>query len=114
MPHSDVFISNGGYGGVMQSICHKLPMVLAGIHEGKNEICARVGYFKLGINLRTEKPSSSKIAQAVATVLQNTDYQQNVERLSAEFSSYNPLTLCQSFIERMPAINKQLSSTTLS
>jgi UDP:flavonoid glycosyltransferase YjiC (YdhE family) len=114
MPRADVFISNGGYGGVMQSICHKLPMVLAGIHEGKNEICARVGYFKLGINLRTEKPSSSKIAQAVATVLQNTDYQQNVERLSAEFSSYNPLTLCQSFIERMPAINKQLSSTTLS
>lgn len=114
MPHADVFISNGGYGGVMQSICNKLPMVLAGIHEGKNEICARVGYFKLGINLRTEKPSSSKIKQAVATVLHNPAYKENVERLSAEFSAYHPLTLCESFIERLPAIKQQLSPSLLS
>lgn len=45
----------------MQSIVNKLPMVVAGIHEGKNEICARVGYFKLGINLRTENPKPEKI-----------------------------------------------------
>jgi UDP:flavonoid glycosyltransferase YjiC (YdhE family) len=46
MPYADVYISNGGYGGVLLGIKHNLPMVVAGVHEGKNEICARVGYFK--------------------------------------------------------------------
>ncbi len=35
MPFAHVFISNGGYGGVMQSIVNKLPMVVAGIHDSK-------------------------------------------------------------------------------
>ena len=54
MPYCDVYITNGGYGGVLLGIEHQLPMVVAGVHEGKNEIAARVGYFKLGINLNTE------------------------------------------------------------
>lgn len=102
MPHTDVFISNGGFGGVMQSICNKVPMVVAGIHEGKNEICARVGYFKLGINLRTEKPSSKKIKQAVAAVLKGKEYHKSVERLANEFSKYNPLSLSEAFISELP------------
>lgn len=51
MPYADVYITNGGYGGVMLGIENKLPLVVAGVHEGKNEICARIGYFKYGINL---------------------------------------------------------------
>ncbi|MES2851014.1 MAG: glycosyltransferase, partial [Bacteroidota bacterium] len=59
MPYTDVYITNGGYGGVMLGIENKLPMVVAGVHEGKNEICARIGYFKYGINLKTETPLPS-------------------------------------------------------
>jgi MGT family glycosyltransferase len=102
MPFADAFISNGGYGGVMQSITNKLPMVVAGVHEGKNEICARVGYFKLGINLRTENPGPEKIKRAVQEVLDNPVYQKNVEKLSAEFSRYNPYRLCEQFINALP------------
>ena len=102
MPFADVFISNGGYGGVMQSITNKLPMVVAGVHEGKNEICARVGYFKLGINLRTERPGPEKIKRAVQEVLDNPVYQKNVEKLSAEFTRYNPYRLCEQFINELP------------
>ncbi|MEO8406423.1 MAG: glycosyltransferase, partial [Chitinophagaceae bacterium] len=53
MPYADVYITNGGYGGVMLGIENELPQVVAGIHEGKNEINARIGYFKLGVNLKT-------------------------------------------------------------
>ena len=56
MPKCDVYVTNGGYGGVLLSIDHALPMVCAGINEGKNEICTRIGYFKIGINLKTETP----------------------------------------------------------
>jgi len=102
MPFADVFISNGGYGGVMQSIKNKLPMVVAGIHEGKNEICARVGYFKLGINMRTEHPKPGKIKRAVSEILNNPFYQKNVEGLSKEFSEYDPSALCEKFINALP------------
>jgi len=102
MPFADVFISNGGYGGVMQSINNKLPMLVAGIHEGKNEICARVGFFKLGINMRTERPKPERIKRAVNEILNNPLYQKNVERLSKEFSEYDPLALCEKFINALP------------
>lgn len=103
MPFADVFVSNGGYGGVQFSISNKLPMVVAGIHEGKNEICARVGYFKMGINLRTEKPGPEKIKKAVQEIWGNNLYQKNVETLAAEFSQYNPMELCEQYISRLQA-----------
>ena len=33
MPLADVYVTNGGYGGVLLSIQHKLPMVVSGVHE---------------------------------------------------------------------------------
>lgn len=90
MPYANVYITNGGYGGVMLGIENKLPMVVAGVHEGKNEICARVGYFNLGINLVTEKPTPVQIKNAVGKILANPMYRANVEKLSKEFNLYNP------------------------
>ena len=97
MPYTDVYITNGGYGGVMMSIENKLPMVVAGVHEGKNEICARVGYFKCGINLKTELPIVKQLQGAVHEVLNNPEYKQNVEKLSDEFSKYNPDQLFEKY-----------------
>lgn len=98
MPYADVFVSNGGFGGVMYSICNELPMVAAGIHEGKNEICTRVGYFRLGINLKTERPGIGKIKAAVEKILSDESYAQNVKALSIKFASYNPTALCEKFV----------------
>ena len=106
MPYADVFISNGGYGGVLQSISHKLPMVVGGIYEGKNEICARVGYFKLGINLRTDHPKPEKIRKAVAEVIKNPLYQKNVAICADEFSQYDPARLFARFIQDLPPLVK--------
>lgn len=94
MPHADVYITNGGYGGVMLGIENKLPMVVAGVHEGKNEINARIGYFNLGINLGTEKPTPGQMKIAVEKVLAGNSYKMNVETLSREFSQYDPYALC--------------------
>src|SRR4030095_6122592 len=65
MPLCDAYVTNGGDGGVLMGIQNKLPLVVAGVHEGKNEINARIGYFKLGIDLKTEKPSPSQIREGV-------------------------------------------------
>ncbi|MFT3932546.1 MAG: glycosyltransferase [Chitinophagaceae bacterium] len=101
MPYADAYITNGGYGGVMMGIENNLPLVVAGIHEGKNEICARVGYFKLGINLKTEKPLPTQLADAVNEVISNPLYKQNVRKLSKEFDAYQPTELCARYIAQL-------------
>lgn len=98
MPRTDLYITNGGYGGTLIAIDHALPMVAAGINEGKNEICARIGYFKLGINLNTEKPSSEKIKKAVTEIFTNPVYKQNAEKLRDEFRSYDSAKLSADLI----------------
>jgi UDP:flavonoid glycosyltransferase YjiC (YdhE family) len=101
MPACDVYVSNGGYGGVLLSVQNKLPMVVAGVHEGKNEINARVGYFKLGINLRTEKPSPSQIKTNVEIVLRDAIYKDNVNKLAEEFEQYNPAWRSESYVNEL-------------
>lgn len=98
MPYANVFVTNGGYSGVLMSIQHKLPMVAAGTYNGRNEICARIGYFKYGINLGTETPHAKQIREAVEDVMQKAFYSRNVTRLSQEFASYNPNLLSASYI----------------
>lgn len=98
MKHADVYVTNGGYGGVLLSIQNRLPMVVGGVHEGKNEINARIGYFDLGINLKTEKPSVPQLKQAVETVLRNKSYAANVARLSDEFNRYSTAALCERYV----------------
>lgn len=93
MPYTDVYITNGGYGGVMLGIENKLPLVVAGVHEGKNEINARVGYFKLGVNLKTEKPTPQQIRKAVEEVIKQPHYKENAINLSKEFTQYDPASL---------------------
>lgn len=101
MPYADVYITNGGYGGVMLGIEYQLPLVVAGVHEGKNEINARIGYFKLGINLNTEKPKAEKIRQAVVTLLKDKQYKENVTVLQKEFMQYDPANLCAGYLKEV-------------
>ena len=98
MPYAHAYVTNGGYGGVMLGIQNRLPLVVAGVHEGKNEICARIGYFKYGINLQTETPLPSQIREAVNEVISNKLYQQNINRLAEEFNRYQPNELCSKYV----------------
>jgi UDP:flavonoid glycosyltransferase YjiC (YdhE family) len=98
MPYAHAYITNGGYGGVMLGIENELPLVVAGIHEGKNEICARVGYFNLGINLKTERPAPLQIRHAVEKVIGNAMYKKNVTKLSHEFARYKPNELTLGYV----------------
>ena len=105
MPYADVYITNGGYGGVMLGIQNKLPLVVAGVHEGKNEINARVGYFRLGVNLKTEKPTPQQVYNAVLKVFNDKSFEENVLELSKEFSEYNPEKLCAQYVSELLGVN---------
>jgi UDP:flavonoid glycosyltransferase YjiC (YdhE family) len=108
MPYADVYITNGGYGGVMLGIENQLPLVVAGVHEGKNEINARIGYFELGVNLGTEFPKPLQMKKAVEAVLKNEKYKQNVVKLGKEFSDYNPNELFTGYLNEILQKNSKV------
>ncbi|HMC84111.1 MAG TPA: nucleotide disphospho-sugar-binding domain-containing protein, partial [Chitinophagaceae bacterium] len=104
MPYAHVFVTNGGFGGVLQSVQYQLPMVAAGIHEGKNEICSRVGYFKYGINLKTETPKAIQIKKAVEEILNNNTCKTNITRLAKEFETYPVYDLFTRYVQEAISI----------
>ena len=42
MPHVDVMVTNGGYGGIHFALTHGVPLVVGGQSEDKAETCARI------------------------------------------------------------------------
>jgi len=101
MPYASAYITNGGYGGTILSIQNRLPLVAAGVHEGKNEVCARIGYFKIGIDLKTEKPGAKAIYDAVQEILQNRIYKNNIVNLAEDLKSYDSLALSLKYIREL-------------
>ncbi len=88
MPYASVYVTNGGYGGVMLALQHKLPIVVAGVHEGKDDIAARVHFNGVGIDLKTETPKAGQLRRAVTAVLSDSSYRRRAARLSEEFRKY--------------------------
>jgi len=101
MPYAHVYVTNGGYGGVMESLKYKLPMVTAGVFEGKSELCARVGYFNYGIDLKTETPDVESIKKAVNSVLSDNLYRENAKRISTEFEKTHAEELSSKYINEL-------------
>lgn len=91
LPHADVFVTNGGYGSVMQAIMAEVPIVSAGTLEAKNDINVRLAYRHLAVDLRTERPTPSAIAAAVRRVLGDPIYREQVSHVAAELRASAPL-----------------------
>ena len=90
-PHTDVFVSNGGFGSVLAALRHGVPVVAAGKTEGKNDVDARIGHNHLGVDLRTERPRPARIRAAVRRVLGDSTYAADVRALQEELASYDPM-----------------------
>jgi UDP:flavonoid glycosyltransferase YjiC (YdhE family) len=95
---ADLFICNGGFGGVLLSLSHGVPLVVAGIREGKNDVNAHVDYFGVGIDLRTESPKPGDIRRATDRILSEPRWKQNVARLQKEFSGYRANELIDAYL----------------
>lgn len=108
MRHASVYVTNGGYGGAILSLKNKLPMVTAGLNEGKIEICARIDYFKYGIDLKTETPNAQAIYNAATTIMENEVYKDNVIRISREFDIYPSYELCTDYVIELLEKYKQV------
>ncbi len=98
-PHVDLFVTNGGFGSVLAAFRHGVPVVAAGKTEGKNDITARIGHNRLGVDLRTERPKPASISAAVDHVLADPTFSANVGALRAELESYDPMARIEAALE---------------
>lgn len=76
-------VSNGGFGGVQIALGHGLPLVVSGRTEDKPEVCARVAWSGVGIDLRSRRPSPAAVRDAVREVLATPAYASRAGALAA-------------------------------
>ena len=86
-PFTDVFVTNGGFGGVLLSLSHGVPLVTAGLNEGKSDVNARVDYAGVGVNLKTETPSAAAVRSAVETVLGDPSWRERAQAMRGQFEA---------------------------
>ena len=89
LPHVDVMVTNGGYGGVQMAIATGVPMIVAGATEEKPEVANHVVYAGVGLYLKTQSPSESQIRTAVQTLLHDPKYKQRSLNLQRECQRLN-------------------------
>ena len=73
-PKVDVYVTNGGYGGVQYALRQGVPIVTSGGKEDKPEVAARVAWSGVGRRLRSETPSPKAVHAAVHAVLGDSSY----------------------------------------
>jgi UDP:flavonoid glycosyltransferase YjiC (YdhE family) len=89
LPHVDAMVTNAGYGGVQLALAHGVPLVAAGRSEEKAEICARVAWSGVGIDLRRHSPSPRAIRRAVRAVIEQPGYRARARAMEARFAAYD-------------------------
>jgi len=98
LERADLFVCNGGFGSVLLSLSRGVPLLVAGVREGKNDVNARVDYFGVGIDLHTESPKTDAIRVAAKRLLGEPRWRQNAARLRDELRQYRPYELIDAYL----------------
>ncbi len=105
LPHVDVMVTNGGYGGVQMALAHGIPLVVAGATEDKPEIAARVAWTGVGINLATKRPTAEDVGHAVRRLLADEQYRRRAVQVQRDGEALGGAATAADLLEQM-AITK--------
>ncbi|MGU3661738.1 glycosyltransferase [Methylobacterium fujisawaense] len=84
-PKVDVFVTNGGYGSVLQSLAAGVPIVAAGKSEDKAEVAARIGWSGTGIDLGTSTPTGAALRGAIVRVIDEPGFRRRARAMAVAF-----------------------------
>jgi len=101
LPYVDVMVTNGGYNGVQMALAHGIPLVAAGKSEDKSEICARIAWRSVGVDLKTKTPKPNQVRQAVRQVLSDALYRQQAKQLQTEIAQYHAAEQASTLLEAL-------------
>ncbi|TVY35425.1 UDP-glucosyltransferase [Lachnellula subtilissima] len=103
LPHSSLFITNGGYGAFQHAISNGTPVIVAGTTEDKPEVATRAEWSGIGINLRNAAPTQEAIHNAAYEILGNPKYKKRAMELEAEMASFDPVGVVAKTIDELAA-----------
>lgn len=106
LPHVDVMVTNGGYNGVQIALAHGVPLVAAGASEDKPEVCARIAWTGVGVNLKTATPGEALLRKAVWQVLKEPRYRQQAQRFAEEFARHDAPLEAARLLEQLALTRK--------
>jgi UDP:flavonoid glycosyltransferase YjiC (YdhE family) len=103
LPHSAVFVTNGGYGAFQHGISNGTPIIAAAAGEDKPEVAMRAEWSGIGINLRTGSPTTEAIRTAVDEIISNPKYKIRAKEMEAEMAEFDPVSIVAQNIEDLAA-----------
>ncbi len=106
MPYVDLFITNGGFGGVQHALAHGTPIIVAGTTEDKPEVANRVAYSGVGINLRTNRPTPEQVRDGARRVLHDRRYREAARRVANDLAQHDAAQTGATLLERL-AVSRQ-------
>ncbi|ORY58418.1 uncharacterized protein BCR38DRAFT_460783 [Pseudomassariella vexata] len=95
LPYADLFINNGGYGGVIHSVNNGVPMIVAGVSQDKAEMSARCEYAGFAVNLCSQTPGSEAIYKGAEKIFKNKAYKLKAVRLQQENKDLDSLGIIE-------------------
>ena len=91
MPELDLFITNGGFGGVTLALRYGVPMIIAGDSEEKPEIGARIAHIGAGIDLATAYPTASMIGAAAAMIAEQPSFKRVARSIADDLAAIDTI-----------------------
>jgi UDP:flavonoid glycosyltransferase YjiC (YdhE family) len=99
LPHIDIMVTNGGYGGHLAALREGVPLVVAAGTEEKPEVARRVGYTGVGVDLRTARPTPAQVRDAVHAVLDDPRYGRAAEAVGAQLRAMDAPRIAAELLE---------------
>lgn len=101
LPKTQVYVTNGGYGGVQYALRHGVPIVTSSGKEDKPEVAGRVAWSGAGRVLKTESPSPDAVGRAVREVLRDPRYRANARRIAASMAQSGGLPRLAEIVDQV-------------
>lgn len=94
-PHTQLYVTNGGLGGVLLALSHGVPLLVAGTREGKGDINVRLAYRGLAVDLRSETPSAGAVARGAERVLRDKEMKGRIAGVRKALAEYDSVDIIE-------------------
>lgn len=108
MPHTDLLLTNGGYGSIQIALAHGVPVVAIGKTEDKAEIANRVEYAGVGMGMKVRVPTEAQIRDAVLRVLTTPTFAARAEAMRYELAGLDAATSAAGLLEELAGVRNEL------
>ena len=101
LPKTDVYVTNGGYGGVQYALRYGVPIVTSSGQEDKPEVAARIAWSGVGRQLKTEAPTPAAVRDAIHAVLRDPSFAGKARRIASSMAGAGGLASLAELVDQL-------------